>query len=451
MNESKLPPSRANLYVQLGAQLSSGIAPHSSTSNYIVGQLHTERNRLTREQIAARCRKERLEAGLPVYEAPRVSAREAAPSQRQSLLQQATSLASNFRTIAEAVFEAVVPRFPGAAASVLGGKSTGDYPEPLEKGVLLPQASAVGEFAELVESLGLHASYSRQFARLDASEPARSASWIVTPSFDPDTLPLDDLLVLLESNQLGDERRAEQLKTMLSFLLKKEMRVFTSSPDVLATLPCGTPVDCIPVRSLCDGKVLLDTVLDALPGKGNVVALPADAIESLANMINPAYGNATKDFVWVTSSPMRTLGPQYRLNCSTQPSTSGQANSQSSPSCEKNEDRSTFGGLAFGFAGTVLGVVIGGSIFLCRDAARKMASVTQRVPQQINRNNMERQKNGETRDDMQYSMKNMRKEKNESNEKSESNRKSESSGKSQERGDVEAPVLEAVTRSDDND
>lgn len=442
MNESKLPPSRANLYVQLGAQLSSGIAPHSSTSNDIVGQLHTERTRLTREQIAARCRRERLEAGLPVYEAPRVSAREAAPSQRQSLLQQAASLASSLRTIAEAVFEAVVPRFPGAAASVLGGKATGDYPEPLEKGVLLPQASAVGEFSELVESLGLHASYSRQFARLDASEPARSASWIVTPSFDPDTLPLDDLLVLLESSQPGDQRRAEQLKTMLSFLLKKDMRVFTASPDVLDTFPCGSMMDCVPVRSLCDGKVLLDTVLEALPGKGNVVILPADAIESLASMINPAYGNATQDFVWVTSSPMRTLGPQYRLNCVIQPSTTSQVSSQPHPSCGENEARSRFEGVAFGFAGTVLGVVIGGAIFLCRDAAKKMASVTQRVPPQINKNNMEYEKNGTTRDNMDYSMKNMKKETNESNENSE---------KSEEQGDVETPPLEAVSSSDDND
>ena len=445
MNESKLPPSRANLYVQLGAQLSSGITPHSSASNYIVGQLHTERHRLTREQIAARCRRERQEAGLPVYEAPRVGARETAPSQRQSLLQQATSLASGLRSVAEAVFDAVMPRFPGAAASGLGGKGVGDYPDSIDKAAALPLGSPVVEFSELVESLGLHASYSHQFARLDASEPANGASWVVTPSFDPDTAPLDDLLVLLESAQPGDQRRAEQLKTMLSFLLKKEIRVFTASPDVLATLPCGTPMDCIPVRSLCDGKVLLDTVLEALPGKGNVVVLPADAIESLANMINPAYGNATRDFVWVTSSTMRTLGPQYRLNCSTQPSTSGQASSQPSPSCEKNEDRYTFGSLAFGFAGTVLGVVIGGSIFLCRDAARKMASVTQRVPQQINRDYMERKKNGEMRDNMEYSMKNIKKEKSEGNE------KSESSGKSQERADVEAPVLEAVSSSDDND
>lgn len=442
MNESKLPPSRANMYVQLGAQLSSGIAPHANASNDIVGQLHTERTKLTREQIAARCRRERLEAGLPVYEAPRVSAREAAPSQRQSLLQQATSLTGSFRTIAEAVFDAVMPRFPGAAASELGGKATGDYPEPIEKGVLLPQASAVGEFSELVESLGLHAGYSHQFARLDASEPARSASWIVSPSFDPDTLPLDDLLVLLESSQPGDQRQAEQLKTMLSFLLKKEMRVFTARPDVLDTLPCGTAADCVPVRSPCDGKVLLDTVLEALLGKGNVVILPADAIESLASMINPAYGNATQDFVWVTSSPMRTLGPQYRLNCSTQPSTTGQVSSQPRPSCGENEARSRFEGIAFGFAGTVLGVVMGGAIFLCRDAAKKMASVTQRLPQQINKNNMAYQKNGETRDNMDYSMKNMKKEKNESNEKSE---------QSQRQGDVEAPALEAVSGSDDND
>lgn len=442
MNESKLPPSRANMYVQLGAQLSSGIASHPSAGNYIVGQLHTERTRLTREQIAARCRRERLEAGLPVYEAPRVSARETAPSQRQSLLQQATSLASGLRAAAEAVFEAVVPRFPGAAASGLGGKATGDYAEPIEKSEFFPSGSVISEFSELVESLGLHASYSRQFARLDASEPARSASWVVTPSFDPDTLSLDDLLVLLESSQPGDQRRAEQLKTMLSFLLKKDMRVFTASPDVLDTLPCGTAADCVPVRSLCDGKVLLDTVLEALPGRGNVVILPADAIESLASMINPAYGNATQDFVWVTSSPMRTLGPQYRLNCSTQPSTTGQVSSQPRPSCGENEARSRFEGVAFGFAGTVLGVVIGGSIFLCRDAAKKMASVTQRVPQQINKNNMQYEKNGAPRDNMDYSMKNMKKEKDDSNEKSE---------QSQRQGDVEASPLEAVSSSDDND
>lgn len=442
MNESKLPPSRANVYAHLGAQLYSSTAPHPSASNYIVGQLHTERTRLTRDQIAARCRRERLEAGLPVYEAPRVSARETAPSQRKSLLQQATSVASGLRSVAEAVLDAVVPRFPGAAASELGRKGTGDYAEPIERSASLPLGSAVGEFSELVESLGLHASFSHDFARLDSSEPAPSASWVVTPSFDPDTLSLDDLLVLLEFSQPDNLRRAEQLKLLLTFLLKEGMSIFTASPETLDRLPCGAEADCVPVRTLCDGKVLLDTVLAAAPGRGNVVILPADAIESLASMINPAYGNATEDFVWVTSSPMRTLGPQYRLNCSAQPPTTAQVSSQPRPSCAENEARSTFGGLAFGFAGTVLGVVIGGSIFLCRDAARKMASVTQRVPQQINKNYMEDHKNGETRDNMDYRMKNMKKETNESNEKSE---------KSQEQGDGEIPPLEAISSSDDND
>lgn len=416
MNESKLAPSRANMYVQLGAQLCSGIAPHASASNYIVGQLHTERTRLTREQIAARCRRERLEAGLPVYEAPRVSAREAGPSQGRSLLQQATSLASGLRSVAEAVLEAVMPRFPGAAASGLEGKGTGDYAEPIEKSAALPLGSDIGEFSELVESLGLHASYSHRFARLYASEPARSASWVVMPSFDPDTLSLDDLLVLLETSQPRDERRAEQLKTMLSFLLKKEVRVFTATPDVLATLPCGTSVDCVPVRSLCDGKVLLDTVLAAAPGKGNVVILPPDAIESLASMISPAYRNATDDFVWVTSSPMRTLGPQYRLNCTAQPAT-GQVGPQTGSSCAENEKRSALYGFAIGAGGALLGVVLGAAVSLRRNAADPAASVTQRIPRQIGNTDMkykrdysrENQNNDEAKDDTEYSMKDIKK------------------------------------------
>jgi len=444
MNESKLPPSRANLYVQLGAQFSSGIAPHPSASNYIVGQLHTERPRLTREQIAARCRRERLEAGLPLYEAPKVSAREAAPSHRQSLLQQATSLASGLRSVAEAVFAAVMPRLPGAAASELRKKGIGDYAEPIERSAPFPWGSMIGEFSDLVESMGLHASYSHQFARLDASEPARSASWIVTPSFDPDTRSLDDLLILLESGQPGDQRRAEQLKRMASFLLKQDMRVFTATPDVLDTLPCGTLADCVPVRSLCDGKVLLDTVLATVPGKGNVVILPADAIESLASMINPAYGNATEDFVWVTSSPMRTLGPQYRLNCPAQPqpSTTGQVSAQPSPSCAENERRFVTEGFAFGVgSGVVLGVVLGAIVFLCRDAAKSMASVTQVVPRQIHNNNMEGQKN----DDMDYGMESLTRRKNLKDEKGEKEAKNENEN------DAEDPPLEAITSSDEDD
>jgi hypothetical protein len=402
MNESKLPPSRANMYVQLGAQFSSGIAPHPGASNYIVGQLHTERPKLTREQIAARCRRERLEAGLPVYEAPKVSAREAAPSHRQSLLQQATSLASGLRSFAKAVFDAATPRFPGAAASELRSKGTGDDAKPIERSAALPSGGVIAEFSDLVESMGLHASYSHQFARLDASEPARSASWIVTPSFDPDTRSLDDLLILLESSQPGDQRQAEQLGKMVSFLLKKDMRFFTASPDTLDRLPCGAEADCVPVRSLCDGKVLLDTVLAAVPGKGNVVILPADAIESLANMINPAYGNATEDFVWVTSSPMRTLGPQYRLNCPAQPTTTGQVSAQPSPTGQvsgqpESCSAHTSAGVAVGFSmGTVLGVLSAALVFVYwrgTKAATEAAAVIQRLPQQIRNNNMDHRKN----------------------------------------------------------
>lgn len=433
MNESKLPPSRANMYVQLGAQLYSGTAPHASASNYIVGELHTERTMLTRDQIAARCRRERLEAGLPVYEAPRLSSREARPSQPKSLLQQAVSMATGLRTVAEAVFDAVMPRIPGAAASELGSRGTGDYPAPapLEKSGRLPLGGAVSVFAELVESLGLHASFSHEFARLDPSEPARSASWVVKPSFDPDTLSLDDLLVLLESSQPDDLRRADQLKIMLTFLLQEGMRIFTASPETLDRLPCGAEADCVPVRSLCDGKVLLDTVLAAVPGKGNVVILPPDAIESLASMINPAYGNATEDFVWVTSSSMRTLGPQYRLNCpapTTTTNTTGQVSAQPRPSCIENETRSMMEGFAFGLCGgIVIGVVVGATVFLCRDAAKATASVAQRVPQHIRHDNREDQNNDEAKDDMDYGMENMKNMKNMKNEDSENNDEAETS------------------------
>nr|WP_217346432.1 hypothetical protein [Noviherbaspirillum sp. L7-7A]MBV0880851.1 hypothetical protein [Noviherbaspirillum sp. L7-7A] len=82
MNESKASLSRANMYAHLGAQYCFNIASEASSGNYIVGELHTERTMLTREQIAARCRKQRLEAGLPVYDAPKIRSREAQPSQR---------------------------------------------------------------------------------------------------------------------------------------------------------------------------------------------------------------------------------------------------------------------------------------------------------------------------------------------------------------------------------
>jgi hypothetical protein len=260
--------------------------------------------------------------------------------------------------------------------------------------------------------MGLHASYSHQFVRLDASEPARGASWVVTPSFDPDTLPLDDLLVLLESSQPGDQRRAEQLKTMLSFLLKKEMRVFTASPDVLATLPCGTPVDCIPVRSLCDGKVLLDTVLEALPGKGNVVILPADAIESLASMLSPAYVYATEDFVWVSASRMRALEPQYRINCPAQPSTTGPTSptdpASPQPSCVEGEALGTVLGFVIGVLATAMGTSATVGAFLRYRKGREMlAEMVQSVPRQIGNQNEKDEKNDEAKDDKDYRMENM--------------------------------------------
>lgn len=382
MNESKLPPSRANIYAQLGVQLSSSIAPHSSAGNYIVGQLHTERTRLTREQIAARCRRERREKGLPVFEAPRVSAREAAPVQRQSLFQRAISAAGGLRSAAEALFDAVTPRLPGAAASALEGKGTGNDASPIEEPASWTRGATVAEFAELAQSLGLHASYSHQFAPLDSSEPARSAGWAVTPSFDPHALSVGDLLVLLESSQSEDPGQTGQLKTMLSFLLKEGLRAFTASPDVLDTLSCGTVASCVPVRSLCNGGALLDTALQVAQGKGSVVILPADAIESLASMISPGYANATQDFVWITAYPMRTLGPQYRLDCPAQ-SPAGQASAPRSSACSENERRSMLYGFALGAGGVLLGVALGTAVLCRHGAADPAASVTQRVPPEI--------------------------------------------------------------------
>ena len=413
MNESKLPPSRASIYAQLGAQLSSSIAPHSSAGNYIVGQLHTERTRLTREQIAARCRRERREKGLPVYEAPRVSAREAAPVQRQSLFQWAVSAAGGLRSAAAALFDAVTPRFPGATASALKGKGTGNDASPIEKPASWPRGATAGEFAELAESLGLHASYSHQFAPLDSSEPARSAGWAVTPSFDPHALPVGDLLVLLESSQSDDLGQTGQLKTMLSFLLKEGLRVFTANPDVLGTLPCGTVASCVPVRSLCNGKALFDTALEVVQGKGNVVILPADAIESLASMISPGYANATEDFVWITAFPMRTLGPQYRLNCPAQ-SPAGQASAPRAPACAEDERRSMLYGFALGAGGMLLGVAVGTAVLFRHSAAGPVATVTQRVPPEIGHTDTDYQRhdsgkgqNGvEAKDDTEHSTNN---------------------------------------------
>lgn len=437
MNESKLAPSRANMYAYLGAQYCSNLAPQASAGNYIVGELHTERTMLTREQIAARCRKQRLEAGLPVYEAPKVRSRETQPSQRDALLRQATAMASRLWSTAEALLHAVTPRIPGAAASALGQKETGDIPTPegiFKKGdlpELIEQAalppSRIDRFAELVESLGLHASYSHEFVRLDASEPARRASWMVTPSFDPATRAVEDLLVFLESTQPADLRQADQLKRMLSYLLEQGMRTFTASPDVLERLPCGTEANCVPVQSLCDGKVLLDTVLEAA-GKGNVVILPPEAIESLANMLSPAYVNATENFVWVSASRMRALEPQYRINCTAQPPTTGQASLR--PSCAENDRRFGIEGFLFGVsAGVVAGAALTAFILLCRNGARATASVTQFVPPQIGNKDRENEKN----DEMAYRMKNLENE------------------KSDNKADTESAPLEAISSSGEND
>nr|WP_217346431.1 hypothetical protein [Noviherbaspirillum sp. L7-7A]MBV0880850.1 hypothetical protein [Noviherbaspirillum sp. L7-7A] len=199
-------------------------------------------------------------------------------------------MASGLWNTAETLLHALTPRIPGAAASALGQKGTGNTPDPLERETF--PLAGVDRFAELVESLGLHASYSHQFVRLDTSEPDSRASWMVTPSLDPATQAVDGLLVFLESAQPGNLQQADQLKMMLSYLFERGMRTFTASPDVLKEFPCSTEANCVPVQSICDGKVLLDTVL-ATAGKGNVVILPPEAIEALANMLSPAYVNAT--------------------------------------------------------------------------------------------------------------------------------------------------------------
>jgi hypothetical protein len=289
--------------------------------------------------------------------------------------------------------------------------------------------SGVDRFAELAESMGLHASYSHQFVRLDASEPDSRASWMVAPSFDPATQAVEDLLVFLESTQPGNPRQADQLKRMLSYLFEQGMRTFTASPDVLKEFPCSTEANCVPVQSICDGKVLLDTVL-AAAGKGNVVLLPPEAIESLANMLSPAYVNATEDFVWVSASRMRALEPQYRINCTTQPSTTGQASPLSKPSCGENEGRSVIQGFVLGLsAGALAGAALMASILLCRNGAKVTASVTQFVPRQIGNENKQEEKN----DDLDYRMKSMK------NEKSENE------------VDMEGSRLEAISSSVEND
>ncbi|HEX8886846.1 MAG TPA: hypothetical protein VF797_20345 [Noviherbaspirillum sp.] len=404
MNESKASLSRANMYAHLGAQYCSNIASQASSGNYVVGELHTERTMLTREQIAARCRKQRLEAGLPVYGAPRILLREAQPPQRDCLLRQATAMASRLWNTAETLLHVLTPRFPGAEASALGNKGTGDIPAPedaLEKGDLnerteqaaLP-SSSIDRFTELVESLGLHASYSHQFLRLDASDPARRASWMVTPSFDPAMQAVDDLLVFLESTQPGNLRQTDQLKMMLSYLFEQGMRTFTASPDVLKGFPCSTVANCVPVQSICDGKVLLDTVL-AATGKGNVVLLPPEAIESLANMLSPAYANATEDFVWVSASRMRALEPQYRINCTSE-SPTGQAGAPTDKSCAENDRRSVMIGLAFGIGGALLGSIPVMAFYFRHTATNAASTVTQRIPLQIGENHA----TGRGRDDM---------------------------------------------------
>jgi len=408
MNESKVSLSRANMYAHLGAQYCSNIASPASAGNYIVGELHTERTMLTREQIAARCRKQRLEAGLPVYDAPRIRSREAQPSQRESLLRQATGMASRLWNTAETLLHALTPRFPGAEASALGQKGTGDIPEPIERATLLP--AGIDRFAELVESLGLHASYSHQFVRLNASEPDSRASWMVTPSFDPATQAVHDLLVFLESAQPGDLQQASRSKMMLSYLFEQGMRTFTASPDVLERFPCDAEANCVPVHSLCDGKVLLDTVLST-SDKGNVVILPPEAIESLANMLSPAYVNATDDFVWVSASRMRALEPQYRINCTAQPSNTGPASLQPKPSCGENDGHSLIAGFVFGVsAGALVGAALTAFILLCRNGAKVTASVTQFVPRQISDKNKEYEKNDEAKDDKAYRMEDMKNE-----------------------------------------
>jgi hypothetical protein len=287
--------------------------------------------------------------------------------------------------------------------------------------------------------MGLHASYSHQFVRLDASEPDSRASWMVAPSFDPATQAVEDLLVFLESTQPGNPRQADQLKMMLSYLFEQGMRTFTASPDVLKEFPCSTEANCVPVQSICDGKVLLDTVL-AAAGKGNVVLLPAEAIESLANMLSPAYANATEDFVWVSASRMRALEPQYRINCPAQPSTTGPTSptgrinpaSPASPesSCAEGQALGTALGFVIGVLTTALGASAVTVVFFSRKGREMLAEIVQSVPRQIGNQNEKDEKNDEAKDDKDYRMENM------------------NNQRSKTKVDVEGSELEAISSSE---
>jgi hypothetical protein len=266
---------------------------------------------------------------------------------------------------------------------------------------------------------------------------------MVTPSFDPATQALDDLLVFLEAAQPGNPRQDDQLKTMLSYLFEQGMHTFTLSPDALKGFPCSTVANCVPVQSICDGKVLLDTVL-AAAGKGNVVLLPPEAIESLANMLSPAYVNATEDFVWVSASRMRALEPQYRINCPAQPSTTGPTSptsptgwispaSPASPesSCAEGQALGTALGFVLGALTTALGATATTVVFLRYRKGREMlAEMVQSVPRQIGNQNEKDEKNDEAKDDKDYRMENM------------------NNQRSKTKVDVEGSELEAISSSE---
>lgn len=175
---------------------------------------------------------------------------------------------------------------------------------------------SIDDFVEFVEALGLKASFSRLFTWFDTAGSSRNHGLAVTPSFDPSELSLDDLIIFLEQDQPGDREQAARLGDMLKYLVRYGDRVVSASADVLGKLGCEKLVQCVPVQSVCEAKALLSTVLAHVPGTSrNIVVLEADAIETLASMISPSFANATRDFVWATSSLARALGPRHQAIC----------------------------------------------------------------------------------------------------------------------------------------
>jgi hypothetical protein len=315
-----LPPAdrntRVDICLYLGADLATthgGAACGSSAR--IPGQINTARRMLTREEKVARIMAQQQAAGLRDSAKPVLRSRDGREAGDAGLLQPIFSAATRIVRAAEAVADALIPRFPGASAAEdaslaqePGGvkRSTamaaGLKPGPLDDG------ATVKEFSASAQALGLQVQVSRNFLP-GGPDP-------FPPTFPPDTTRLNGLPLFIQNATGGTA--AEML---IAAYARPGDFIVTTDPHISRDLKCFDLVEAghCTLSGYCDKQVQQAAGVDKNGTARTFILLSPAEAQSLMSVIGPGNRNASFDFVWAGASPLPTPPFSNSQNCKAPP------------------------------------------------------------------------------------------------------------------------------------